>query len=106
MLVADILFEFLIRVCVNLFLRIRSLKWPEIQGRVDAANMERGLTGCAIAEIHYFYSIGGEAFDSYFKEPYLIKERAHDYLLQFPPESKTRIRVNPSNSSKSFLVEG
>ena len=107
MFVADIWIEFLIRVCVNLFLRIRSLKWPEIQGQIDAANVERGFTvGSTVAEIHYFYSVGDETFDSYFKEPYLIRDRAGDYVLQFPPESKTRIRINPNNPSKSFLVEG
>jgi hypothetical protein len=107
MFVADIWLEFVIRVCVNLSLRIRSLKWPEIEGWIDASKVDRGFTGGSIvAEIHYFYSIDGETFDSYFKEPYLIKDRARDYVLDFPPESKTKVRVNPSNPSKSFLIEG
>jgi len=107
MFLADILLEFLIRVCVNFFLRIRSLKWPEIEGQIDAANVNRGLTvGRIVAEIHYFYTIDSETIDSYFKEPYFIRDRARDYILQFPPESKTKIRVNPRNASKSFLVKG
>jgi hypothetical protein len=104
MLVADVLLEFLIRVCVNLFLRIRSLKWPEIRGQIDSANVERGLTGCAIAEVHYFYLIGDETFGGYFKEPYLIKDRTQDYIHEFPAESQAQIRVKPGNPSNSFLA--
>jgi hypothetical protein len=107
MFVADIWLEFIIRVCVNLFLRIRSLKWPEVEGRIDASNVDRGITGGSIvAEIHYFYAIDGETFDNYFKEPYLIKDRAPNLVLDFPPESKTKVRVNPRDPSQSFLVEG
>ena len=107
MLVADILLEFLIRVCVNLFLRVRSLKWPETEGEIDAANVDRGFTvGSVVAEIHYFYTIDGETFDSYFKEPYLIRDRARDLVLDFPPMKKTKVRINPRNLSQSFLVGG
>jgi hypothetical protein len=107
MFVADIWIEFLIRICANLFLRVRSLKWPEIQGQIDAANVERGFTvGSTVAEIHYFYSLDGETFDSYFKEPYLVKDRARDYVLQFPSESKAKIRVDPRNASRSYLIDG
>jgi len=60
--------------------------------------------GGTIAEVHYFYSFGGEPFEGYSREPYLIRGRAQDYVLDLPPGTKVRINVNPRSPSQSFLI--
>jgi|GEM_PF-4916918 len=106
MLFADLLLEFLIRILVNLFLRIRRHSWPVISGTIDGASLDRGFTGLTIAEVHYFYSIDGKEFDGYFKTPFWSKNDANDYLRQFPAESTTAVRVKPGCPFKLFLVDG
>lgn len=105
MFVADIWLECLIRICVNLFLRLRSLKWPELEGQIDAINLKSGFAvGCTVAEVHYSYSLHSHRFDSCFKKPYVITGRANDYVLDHPRGTKARIKVNPNDSFKSFLI--
>jgi Protein of unknown function (DUF3592) len=106
MLVADILLEFLIRVVINLFHSIRSHSWPVISAKIEGTSVDRGVTSCYVAEVHYSYSINDETLDGYFNEPFWIRENGEGYVRQFSAESATPIRVNPSNPSQSFLVNG
>ena len=105
--ILDVLVEFLIRIAINTFKKVRSKPWPVTTSTITGAYLGKGHTGGSqLAVVTYNYRVEGERYVGTQKEPFLIGSLGEDYIRRFPADCETPVRVNPADPAKSVLVRG
>jgi len=103
----DIWIEWLIRVLVRCYREVRARGWERREAIVASALAARGHTpGSEVAEIHYWYKVADERVSDCNRKPFLSSGSMHVYLSQFSAKKTIWVRVSPSDTSCSVLVDG
>lgn len=102
-LVIDIFIAYLIKAIPQAWHRLGTSKWLVSEAVVDSATSER-FWSIPIVTIVYRYEINGEEIYGSDEVIFFKSNSAYDFARQVHPGTRMKIRVDPTDSSKSVLV--
>src|SRR5947209_4644354 len=104
-LVIDIFVEWIFRVVIRFFRELGTGNWSVCTAKVTGAFCPKVDYGCDKAEVNYTYRIDGRTYVGTNVKPFVRLNSAKKYAAQFPQGKEISVRVDPSNSSFSLLLD-
>ncbi len=88
--------------------RRKARSWPIAQGRVHSADWRQPRTGTNryfLADVSYYYFVGGNIYSGYHRRSFSKAEAASDWIKTMLGAS-IEVRYHPQAPGKSLLLEG
>jgi hypothetical protein len=101
----DIYVEYLVRVMIRPFRASRGRAWPTERARITSTGYRPGGFGCAVADLTYKYSFGGELYTGTNANPFIMTASAKDFIEHYSEGDEIMVRVDPQKPESSVLLE-
>ena len=101
----DIYIEYLVRVVVRFIHAWRVRAWQTERAKIISASHRPAGFGCAVADLAYEYSFGGELYTGTNANPFVMTSSAKGYIEHYFEGGEVIVRVNPQNRESSFMLE-